>query len=182
MLIHGFHVFHQLHKDCLGDWKVHHAQTPAHEHDQKKNIPVKKLIPEEYHEWLDIFNEKASEQFPDSRPWDHAINLKDGFKPKSFKAYPLSPEEHKLQEEFIKENLEKKYIWLSKSPMASPFFFITKKEKGKTRPTQDYRYLNNWTIKNAERCDMSLIEETQTQNIYTSGARLYDWVMWSTQN
>ena len=29
------------------------------------------------------------------------------------------------------------------------FFFITKKGKGKTRPTQDYRYLNDWMIKNA---------------------------------
>ena len=32
--------------------------------------------------------------------------------------------------------------------MASPFFFVTKKD-GKLRPCQDYRYLNEWTIKNA---------------------------------
>ena len=32
--------------------------------------------------------------------------------------------------------------------MASPFFFISKKD-GKLRPCQDYRYLNDWTIKNA---------------------------------
>jgi len=54
-----------------------------------------------------------------------------------------------MQEEFIKKNLKKGYIRPSKSPMASPFFFITKKKKRKTRPTQDYRYLNDWTIKNA---------------------------------
>ena len=29
MLIHGFHVFHGLHKDCLGDWKVHSPLGPA---------------------------------------------------------------------------------------------------------------------------------------------------------
>ena len=34
------------------------------------------------------------------------------------------------------------------SPMASPFFFVKKKD-GKLRPCQDYRYLNEWTIKNA---------------------------------
>uniref|UniRef100_A0A0W0FGE2 Reverse transcriptase domain-containing protein n=1 Tax=Moniliophthora roreri TaxID=221103 RepID=A0A0W0FGE2_MONRR len=33
--------------------------------------------------------------------------------------------------------------------MASPFFFVGKKEKGKLRPTQDYRRLNHRTIKNA---------------------------------
>lgn len=32
--------------------------------------------------------------------------------------------------------------------MASPFFFVAKKEVGETRPCQDYRYLNDWTIKN----------------------------------
>ena len=32
--------------------------------------------------------------------------------------------------------------------MASPFFFVTKKD-GKLRPCQDYCYLNNWMIKNA---------------------------------
>jgi len=33
--------------------------------------------------------------------------------------------------------------------MASPFFFVSKKDAGKLRPCQDYRYLNEWTIKNA---------------------------------
>ena len=32
--------------------------------------------------------------------------------------------------------------------MASPFFFVDKKD-GKLWPTQDYCYLNEWTIKNA---------------------------------
>ena len=32
--------------------------------------------------------------------------------------------------------------------MGSPFFFVKKKD-GKLRPCQDYRYLNDWTIKNA---------------------------------
>jgi len=60
------------------------------------SIPIRELVPEEYHEWLDVFNEKASDRFPDTRLWDHAIDLKEGFEPKNFKAYALSPEEHKL--------------------------------------------------------------------------------------
>ena len=36
----------------------------------------------------------------------------------------------------------------SKSPQASPFFFVKKKD-GKLRPVQDYRYLNEHTVKNA---------------------------------
>ena len=44
--------------------------------------------------------------------------------------------------------MEKGYIRPSQSPMASPFFNVKKKD-GKLRPCQDYRYLNEWTIKNA---------------------------------
>jgi hypothetical protein len=54
--------------------------------------------------------------------------MKPGFEPKSFKAYNLTLEEHKLQDKFIEENLKKGYIQPSKSPMASPFFFVSKKD------------------------------------------------------
>jgi hypothetical protein len=50
--------------------------------------------------------------------------------------------------EFIDENLRKGYIRPSKSPMASPFFFVGKKD-GRLRPCQDYRYLNSGTVKHA---------------------------------
>ena len=53
--------------------------------------------------------------------------MKPGFEPRSFKSYNLTPEEHEQQEEFIRENLKKRYIQPSKSPMASPFFFVSKK-------------------------------------------------------
>ena len=43
--------------------------------------------------------------------------------------------------------LEKGYISKSKSPFASPFFFIKKKD-GKLCPVQDYWKLNEYTIKN----------------------------------
>ena len=50
-------------------------------------------------------------------------------------------------QEFLKEHQEKKYIEPSKSPYASPFFFVKKKD-GKLWPVQDYRQLNEWTIPN----------------------------------
>ena len=59
----------------------------------------------------------------------------------------MTPAEDKALEEFIWEQYEKGYIKPSKSPYASPFFFI-KKRDGKLRPVQDYRRLNSYTIKN----------------------------------
>ena len=106
------------------------------------------MVPSEYHEYLDVFNEEKANRFPESKEWDHKIDMKEGFEPKSFKNYNLTPEEQVELDIFLKENLEKGYIRPSQSPMASPFFFVKKKD-GKLQPCQDYRYLNDWTIKNA---------------------------------
>ena len=114
----------------------------------KAEIALEDQIPREYHEFLDIFDEKKADRFPDPRPWDHKIEMKEGFVPKAFKAYNLTPEEQTELDKFLKDNLEKRYIRPSQSPMATPFFFVKKKD-GKLRPCQDYRYLNEWTIKNA---------------------------------
>ena len=72
------------------------------------------------------------------------------------KVYPLTGDEQKALEEFLDENLRTRQIQPSKSPMASPFFFVKKKD-GKLQPVQDYRKLNEMTIKN--RYPLPLIKE-----------------------
>jgi len=84
---------------------------------------------------------------PTRKLWDHAIDVKEGFMPRKGKVYPLSREEREEVREFVREQLRKGYIWLSKSPQTVPVFFVEKKD-GKKRMVQDYRYLNEWTIKN----------------------------------
>ena len=88
---------------------------------------MEEIVPPEYHKYLDVFQEEV-EHFPKARLWDHAIDMKPDFEPRSFKSYNLTPEEQEQQELFIRENLKKEYIQPSKSPMASPFFFVSKKD------------------------------------------------------
>jgi hypothetical protein len=92
------------------------------ENSKKTDKTDKQLVPVEYHKYLDIFNEEKAHRFPESRPWDHKIKMKEGFEPKSFKNYNLTPAEQIELDTFLKENLEKGYIRPSQSPMASPFF------------------------------------------------------------
>ena len=47
----------------------------------------------------------------------------------------------------MKDQLRKGYIQPSKSPQTSPVHFIAKKDR-KQRMVQDYRHINQWTIKN----------------------------------
>ena len=105
-------------------------------------------IPTEYNCFKWLFSEEASQRFPPSHPWDHAIELKPNA-PNAIpcKVYPMMLAEDKALEEFIREQYAKGYIRPSKLPYASPFFFI-KKRDGKLRPVQDYRRLNLHTIKN----------------------------------
>ena len=108
----------------------------------------KELVPLEYHKFGKVFSDKDAERFPEKRPWDHAIDLIDNAPPMlNCKTYPLGEGQQKLLDEFIHEHLKKGYIRRSNSPYASPFFFVKKKD-GKQRPVQDYRKLNELTVRN----------------------------------
>jgi hypothetical protein len=128
--------------------KTNIATELAIEENSKKLDKTDKLVLAEYHKYLDIFTKEKAHRFLKSRPWDHKIKMKEGFEPKLFKNYNLTPAEQIKLDKFLKENLEKGYIGPSQLPMASPFFFVSKKD-GKLRPCQDYRYLNDWTVKNS---------------------------------
>ena len=96
---------------------------------RKQELTPKQLVPEEYHEYLDIFDKEKANRYPESRPWDYKIKMKPGFEPKLFKMYNLTQEEQFELDKFLKENLDKGYIKPSESPMASPSFFIKKKDR-----------------------------------------------------
>jgi hypothetical protein len=80
------------------------------ENKKKADLPVEILIPEDLHNFLDVFDDNKANQFPESNVWDHKINMKEGFEPTSFKNYNLTPEEQKELDKFLDKNLEKEYI------------------------------------------------------------------------
>jgi hypothetical protein len=95
-----------------------------------------------------VFSKEYFDDLPESKLWDHAIELvPDAPNSKSCKVYPLSVLEQKELDTFLKENLDSGQIRLSKSPMASPVFFV-KKKCGGLQLVQDYRLLNSMTVKN----------------------------------
>ena len=127
------------------------SQRLAEESHQQADPPKKsfeELVPEQYHQYKDVFSKDSFDRLPDRKPWDHAIELKPGSEPYRSKIYPLSPNEQKELDAFIEENLKTGRIRPSKSPMASPVFFVKKKD-GSLRLVQDYRKLNEMTIKNS---------------------------------
>ena len=85
---------------------------------------------------------------PLRKPYDHAIDFEEGTKlPKLAKVYPLSLAERNSLDSWINEELRKRYIRPSTSPIAALFFFVKKHDES-LWPVMDYRALNGITVKN----------------------------------
>ena len=105
---------------------------------------------------------------PMRKVWDHMIDIKKGFVPRKGKVYPLLRKEREKIREFVKEQLQKGYIWPLKSLQTAPVFFVEKKDR-KKQMVQDYRYLNEWTIKNNYPLPLILdvLENIGTKKMFT---------------
>ena len=133
-----------------------------------KQLKSKVTLPPEYERFRPVFSKEATASLPPSRPYDHEINLDTTFIPKIGKLYPLTSEERQATEVFVDDHLASGKIRPSNSPQASPFFFVKKKDGG-LRPCQDYRYINEHTVRDAYPLPLisELIDKLQGAKIFT---------------
>ena len=71
---------------------IHTLEVQQESQKPREKTP-EELVLVEYHKFLNVFSKKESEWMPIRKPWDHAIDLKDTFKPKKGRIIPLSPQE-----------------------------------------------------------------------------------------
>jgi len=108
------------------------------EKKKKREKTVKEDLPKYLQDYRDVFDKKEFDELPPSRPWDHAIKLIEGANTTfNCQLYGLSHNERAQLDAFLNEHLRTGRIRRSNSLMASPFFFVRKKD-GKLRPVQDY--------------------------------------------
>ena len=82
---------------------------------------------------------------PTKKVQDHAIDLKEIFKPKKERIYLLSKDKREEVQKFVNNQLRKEYIRLLKFSQILPVFFMAKKDRSK-RMVMDYYSLNNQTV------------------------------------
>ena len=63
-----------------------------------------------------MFRKIELERMPIRKVWDHAIDLKEIFKLWKGRIYPLSKNKREKVQNFVKDQLRKRYIRPSKSP------------------------------------------------------------------
>ena len=121
------------------------------------------LLPEEFHQFKDVFSRVAADKLPEQRKYDHKIQLNEGASPEQIgtaRLYRMSEKELIAVKDYITENFNKGFIDSSKAPFASPVLFVRKKN-GDLRFCVDYRRLNAITKK--DKYPLPLIEETLAQ-------------------
>ena len=105
-------------------------------------------LPEYIQPFTYLFNKKKFEKLPERREWDHEINLTDEApKELNAKAYAMTLKEEEALNQWLDKQLKAGLIVESKSRYVAPCFYIPKKD-GSLQLVQDYRKLNQVTIKN----------------------------------
>ena len=144
------------------------TELAAAEAAKKKERSLEEMVPPYLHDLLPVFDKGMASQLPAHTIYDHEINLKPGFSEMKTQVYPLNPAQRAELDNFISENESKGYIQPSKSLIASPFFFVAKKD-GSWRPCQDYRTLNENTIKDRDPLPLisDLMDKFKNATIFT---------------
>jgi len=103
-------------------------------------------IPEEYHDFADVFSKAQADTLALHRLYDLKINLEEGTSPPIGPMYSLSQSELKALKEFIDKHIHIGFIRPSNSPHGAPVLFVRKKD-GSLRLCVDFRGLNKITKK-----------------------------------
>jgi len=113
-------------------------------------------IPEEYHEFADVFSKAKADMLAPHRPYDLKINLEEGSTPPFGPIYSMSPSELQSLREFLDEHLNIGFIRPSHSAYGAPILFIRKKD-GSLQLCVDFRALNK--ITNKDRYPLPLLTD-----------------------
>ena len=103
-------------------------------------------VPEEYHEFADVFNKVKANKLAPHRPYDLKINIEEGYVPPLGQLYSLSQTELQALRDFLDEHLTTGFIRPSRSPHGAPVLFAKKKD-GRLRLCVDFHGLNKITKK-----------------------------------
>ena len=98
------------------NWAAEKKEDWGREEEMEINHrKIEAMVPKWFHWWLKVFGKVESKRMLVRKAWDHAIDVKEDFKPSKAKVYPLSRNEREEVQKFVDEHLKKGYIRPSKS-------------------------------------------------------------------
>jgi hypothetical protein len=154
--------FHGFLNECKHSVYLRSLKPSDIEKFMKGKLPLtddelEKKLPDWLQDKLIGFIAQKADELPPRRAWDHKIDITPGKEPPYQKNRPFSPPELQVIRKWLDDNLDKGFIRESRARCAAPLLLAAKPGSG-VRICQDYRGLNNVTIKN--RYPLPLIRET----------------------
>ena len=131
---------------------------------------ILKVVPKQYHDFLDVFSKLRAEKLPPHRSYDHSIELIDSQDlPPLGPIYSTSIPEAKALKAELDSLLAKGFIRPSQASFGAPVLFVKKPHSDELRMCIDYRQLNLRTKKNKYPLPSInfLLEQTAGAKIFT---------------
>ncbi len=116
------------------------------EKEARAETDPQSVVPQEYHDFFDVFSKKDSDTFPPHRKYDHKIYLKEEQKPGYAPLYKMSSKELNTVKLYFNSHLTKGFIQASSASYSLSVLFVKKPESG-IRLCVDYKRLNAITKK-----------------------------------
>jgi len=114
--------------------------------DEEK-VTIIDRLPDQYHDYLDLFRPSTAEKLALRRTFDHAIDLKLDTQPPWGPIYPLSQKQLEALRKYLDDMLKQGKISPNKSDAGAPTLFVPKPD-GRLRLVVDYRGLNKVIVHN----------------------------------
>ena len=111
-----------------------------------EEAPDLSSIPEEYHDFTDIFSKAKAEKLAPHRPYNLKINLEEGTSLPIVLMYPLSQSELEVLCNFLDDHLQTGFVHQTSSSHDALVIFTLKKDKT-LHLCVDFRGLNKITKK-----------------------------------
>jgi hypothetical protein len=136
----------------------------------------RETIPINFHKYCnDVFSDESAKILPPHRPGiDAEVHLKEGEKMWQCKLFDMPKDQLEVLKKYLDEQLSKGFIQPSKSPVASPVFFVTDKASSSRGVSQlrlvvDYRTLNSKIVLDEYPLPLSreIIDRLGRAKIYT---------------
>ena len=102
-----------------------------------EKVTIIDLLPERYHDYLDLFCPSTAERLAPHRTCDHAIDRKPNTQPSWGPIYPLSLKQPQVLCKYLNDMLKQGKIAPSISPVGAPIVFVPKLD-GHLRLVVDY--------------------------------------------
>uniref|UniRef100_A0A803T9Y9 ribonuclease H n=1 Tax=Anolis carolinensis TaxID=28377 RepID=A0A803T9Y9_ANOCA len=133
-------------KEQQMQWEISKIAEEEDEEDEAGEIDPQ-LLPPEYRDFVDVFNQKEASKLPPKRNIEVEIEITPGANLPKPKVYPMSVQEKEELRKYIDKNLARGFIKPSNSPLGAPVLFRRKKDNS-LRLCIDYRNLNAITKDN----------------------------------